>query len=64
MRGPRSDENSQWKMRMILLSRLQGVMGLCSRNISASCSRGRFTAVCRVAGGQAAALGLAGRPRP
>ena len=47
MRGPRSDENSQWKMRMILLSRLQGVMGLCSRKVSASRSRGRFTAVCQ-----------------
>ena len=47
MRGPRSDENSQWKTRMILLSRLQGVMGLCSRKVSASLSRGRFTAVCR-----------------
>lgn len=47
MRGPRSDENSQWKMRMILLSRLQGVMGLCSRKVSASRSRGKFTAVCQ-----------------
>lgn len=55
MRGPRSDENSQWKMRMILLSRLQGTMGCCSRKVSTSRSRGKFTAFCQSIRGQAAA---------
>lgn len=64
MRGPRSDENSQWKMRMTLLSRLQGVMGLCSRKLSASRSRGKFTAVCQRSQRSGTALGPGGRPFP
>lgn len=45
--GPRSEENSQWKMTMTRLLASKGTMGFLSRKSSTSCSMGRLTAPCR-----------------
>lgn len=44
--GPRSEENSQWKMTITRLLASKGTMGFFSRNSSTSCSMGRLTAPC------------------
>lgn len=50
IRGPLSEENSQWKITITLFSKLKGAIGFLRRNSSTSRSRGRFTAPC---GGEA-----------
>ena len=44
--GPRSEENSQWKMTITRLLASKGTMGFFSRNSSTSSSMGRLTAPC------------------